>query len=119
MFGAYDRKVHFLDAETGERILPDFPTGDIIKGSVTIDPDGYPLVYTGSRDNYYRVDRHRPATSPPSCGSCSADAVSPTMWNNDWDGAGLVIDDYLFEGGENSQFHIVQAQPRLRRRTAR
>jgi hypothetical protein len=38
----------------------------------------------------------------------SADAVSPTKWNNDWDGAGLVIDDYLFEGGENSQFHIVQ-----------
>ena len=30
---------------------PPFQTGDIIKGSVTIDPDGYPLVYTGSRDN--------------------------------------------------------------------
>ena len=30
------------------------------------------------------------------------------MWNNDWDGAPLVIDDYLFEGGENSQFHIVK-----------
>ena len=30
------------------------------------------------------------------------------MWNNDWDGSGLVIDDYLFEGGENSQFHIVK-----------
>ena len=30
------------------------------------------------------------------------------MWNDDWDGSGLVIDDYLFEGGENSQFHIVK-----------
>ncbi len=36
------------------------------------------------------------------------DAVSPTMWSNDWDGSGLVIDDYLFEGGENSRFHIVK-----------
>ena len=30
------------------------------------------------------------------------------MWNNDWDGSGLVLDDYLFEGGENSQFHVVK-----------
>jgi len=107
VFGAYDRKVHFLDAETGERILPDFPTGDIIKGSVTVDPDGFPIVYTGSRDNYYRaiaIDRNPPVE----LWKLSADAVKPTKWNNDWDGAGLVIDDYLFEGGENSQFHIVK-----------
>jgi outer membrane protein assembly factor BamB len=107
VFGAYDRAIHFLDAATGERILPDLPTGDIIKGSVTVDPDGYPLVYSGSRDNFYRViaiDRGQPTE----LWRLSAYAVSPTMWNNDWDGAGLVIDDYLFEGGENSQFHIVK-----------
>jgi len=107
VFGAYDRKVHFLDADTGGQILPDFPTGDIIKGSVTVDPDGFPIVYTGSRDNYYRaiaIDRNPPVE----LWKLSADAVKPTKWNNDWDGAGLVIDDYLFEGGENSQFHIVK-----------
>ncbi|GAA4685776.1 hypothetical protein Prum_017830 [Phytohabitans rumicis] len=107
VFGAYDRAVHFLDAKTGERILPDFPTGDIIKGSVTVDPDGFPLVYTGSRDNYYRIlaiDRGKPTE----LWRLSATAVSPTMWNNDWDGSALVIDDYLFEGGENSQFHVVK-----------
>jgi outer membrane protein assembly factor BamB len=27
---------------------------------------------------------------------------------NDWDSSGIVIDDYLFEGGENSQFHVVK-----------
>jgi outer membrane protein assembly factor BamB len=107
VFGAYDRKIHFLDAATGEQILPDFTTGDIIKGSVTVDPDGYPLVYSGSRDNYYRViaiDRDKPAE----LWRLSAKAVSPTLWNDDWDGSGLIIDDYLFEGGENSQFHIVK-----------
>ncbi|RMH75203.1 MAG: hypothetical protein D6683_11675 [Actinomyces sp.] len=105
--GAYSRKVHFLDADTGERLLPDFPTGDIIKGSVTVDPDGYPLLYTGSRDNYFHVvalDRDEPTE----LWRLSAHEVSPTLWNDDWDGSALVIDDYLFEGGENSQFHIVK-----------
>ena len=48
VFGAYDYAVHFLDAATGRELLPSFRTGDIIKGSVTVDPDGFPLVYTGS-----------------------------------------------------------------------
>ena len=55
VFNGYDRAEHFVDAATGQDILPPFPTGDIIKGSVTVDPDGYPLVYFGSRDNYFRV----------------------------------------------------------------
>ncbi len=106
-FGAYDYDVHWLDGDTGERLLPDFATGDIIKGSVTVDPDGFPLLYTGSRDNYYRViATDRP--EPTELWKINAKAVSPTMWNDDWDGSGLIIDDYLFEGGENSQFHIVK-----------
>lgn len=107
VFGAYDGAVHFVDAATGEDILPPFPTGDIIKGSVTVDPDGFPIVYSGSRDNKIRalaIDRPQAVE----LWSMDADAVSPTMWNNDWDGSPLVIDDYLFEGGENSQFHIVK-----------
>jgi outer membrane protein assembly factor BamB len=107
VFGAYDYALHFLDARTGERIIDDFRTGDIIKGTVTIDPDGYPLVYTGSRDNYFRIlsfDQGKPVE----LWRMSAYDVSPTYWNNDWDASALVIDDYLFEGGENSWFHIVK-----------
>lgn len=107
VFGAYDRNVHFVDYETGEDILPPFPTGDIIKGSVTVDPDEFPLVYSGSRDNKLHVIAiDRP--EPTELWSLDANAVSPTLWNDDWDGSPLVIDDYLFEGGENSQFHIVK-----------
>ncbi len=108
IFNAYDGAVHFLDAETGEEILPPFVTGDIIKGTVTVDPDGYPIVYSGSRDNYFRaiaIDREDLAVE---LWRLSADAVSPTKWNNDWDGSALVLDDYLLEGGENSQFHVVK-----------
>lgn len=107
VFGAYDRQVHFLDAETGEDILEPFPTGDIIKGSVTVDPDGYPLVYSGSRDGSLHViaiDRPEPVE----LWALPADAVSPTLWNDDWDGSPLVVDGHLVEGGENSQLHIVE-----------
>ncbi len=105
--GAYSSNVHFLNLDNGQRLLPDFRTGDIIKGSVTIDPDGFPLLYTGSRDNYYRIIAFDRA-EPTELWALHAYDVSPTKWNNDWDGAGLIIDDYLFVGGENSQFHIVK-----------
>ncbi len=105
--GAFSRNLHFLDADTGERLLPDFETGDIIKGSVTIDPDGYPLAYFGSRDDKYRVVSFD-GDAPAELWALNANDVSPVRWNNDWDGAGLVLDDYLLVGGENSQFHIAK-----------
>jgi len=107
-FGAYDRNVHFLDADTGERRKTDFPTGDIIKGSVTIDPDGYPLLYSGSRDSLFRVVAFDRGPEPVELWSLNAESIPGSRWNNDWDGAAIVIDDYLFEGGENSIFHIVK-----------
>lgn len=107
IFGAYDRAVHFLDAATGQRLLPDFVTGDIIKGSVTVDPDGYPLVYVGSRDDHLRVIAlDRPV--PTELWRLHANAAGPILWNNDWDGSPLVLDDHLIEGGENSRLHIVK-----------
>jgi outer membrane protein assembly factor BamB len=106
-FGAYDRAVHLIDAADGSDVLPPFVTGDLIKGSVTIDPDGFPLLYTGSRDDYFRVlALDRPALAE--LWKINAYDVSPTKWNNDWDGSALVVDDYLFEGGENSVFHIIK-----------
>ncbi len=106
-FGGYDRNVTFLDPLTGEEVYGPYATNDIIKGSITIDPDGYPLMYTGSRDdNYHVVAIDRP--EPEALWKLNADAVKPTKWNDDWDGSGLIIDDYLFEGGENSRFFIVK-----------
>jgi outer membrane protein assembly factor BamB len=106
-FGAYDRALHVLDADTGEDAFPPFMTGDLIKGSVTVDPDGYPLLYSGSRDDYFRVlSFDQPKVNE--LWKLWAYDVHPTKWNNDWDGSGLVKDGYLFEGGENGQLHIVQ-----------
>lgn len=107
VFGALDGAVHFLDADSGQRIIPPFQTGDIIKGSVTIDPDGYPLVYFGSRDNKLRaVAFDRP--EPEELWQLDAYETGPVVWNDDWDSTPLVIGDYLLEGGENSNFYIIK-----------
>ncbi len=107
VFGAFDNSAHFVDAATGERLLPDFPTGDLIKTSVTIDPDDYPLAYFGSRDNYFRIvafDRAE-ATELWRLGAYD---FEPTLWNDDWDSTPLVLEDYLFLGGENSRFFVIR-----------
>jgi len=107
-FGAYDDHYHFLNARTGVPIRSDLVTGDLTKGSATSDPDGYPLYYAGSRDNDFRIvalDRRTPTV----LWSMNAYRTVPyVLWNNDWDGAALVVGDYLLEGGENSWFYVVK-----------
>lgn len=106
--GAYDGHYHFLNGRTGEPVRPQLVTGDLAKGSATSDPDGYPLFYAGSRDNLFRIvalDRPQPEVL------WSIDAqtsVPEPRWNNDWDGASLVIGDHLLVGGENSWFYVVK-----------
>ena len=102
IFGAYDSAVHFVDAETGQDLRPKFQTGDLIKGSVTVDPDGFPLLYFGSRDNKLRIlalDRD----TPEQLWSLDAYAVDG-IWNDDWDANPLIVDDVMYEGGENGWF---------------
>jgi hypothetical protein len=106
-FGGYNRKVNFLDPGTGVETYPAYATADIIKGSITVDPDGYPLVYTGSRDDHFHVvaiDR----AEPVALWRLHAGEHTPTKWNNDWDANAVVIGDYLVQGGENSRFYVVK-----------
>jgi outer membrane protein assembly factor BamB len=105
--GGYDHHIHFLDAKTGERILPDFVTNDVVKGSLTVDPDGYPLVYSGSRDGYYRIISFDGA-APKELWKLNGNTVQPRYRDDDWDSTGLVLDDYLFQNSENGNFHIIK-----------
>ncbi len=106
-FGAYNRRVNFLDPATGAEALPPYQTNDIIKGSVTVDPDGFPLLYTGSRDNRFHVVA-LDGPEPQLLWELASDTDGPTLWNNDWDGSALVVDDHLFVGGENGRFYVVR-----------
>lgn len=102
IFGSYDKAVHFVDADTGMATRPPFVTGDIVKGSVALDPDGYPLLYFGSRDNQYRIlalDRDVPTEL------WRRDAYdNRVVWNDDWDGNPAIVDDLMFLPAETGWF---------------
>ena len=107
-FGAYDRADHVVDAATGKDLLKGFTTDDLAKGTPTVDPDGYPLMYHGSRDSNFRIyalDRDNKLTV---LWSMNAADDPPILWNNDWDGSPLILNDYLIEGGENSRWYIIK-----------
>jgi len=106
IFGAYDKMIHFVDADTGTELRPPFDMGDIIKGSVTLDPDGFPLLYAGSRDPRFRIlaldgDEVREVWS---LHARSVDGI----WNDDWDSNPVVVDDMLYQGGENSWWFAIK-----------
>ncbi|MCH8985377.1 MAG: PQQ-binding-like beta-propeller repeat protein [Acidobacteria bacterium] len=106
IFGAYDKQVHFVNAADGTPTRNPFLIGDIIKGSVVLDPDGYALLYVGSRADRYSIialDRE----DPVEIWSLASNSVKG-KWNNDWDSSPIIIDDYLLEGGENSWWFAVK-----------
>ena len=107
VFGAYDYKIHFLDAATGERLLPDFAGKDIFKGSVVVDPDGFPLIYMGCRDNKWRIISID-GEKPTEVFSLDSDDLPEGIWNDDWDSSVLIRNDYAFEGCENGHFYILK-----------
>ena len=107
VFGAYDYKIHFLDGETGERLLPDFAVGDIFKGSAVLDPDGYPLIFMGCADDKWRViaiDRDKPTE----LFNLDSNKLPRRVWYGDWDSSVVIRNDYAFVGGENSHFYILK-----------
>lgn len=112
--GTYDGGVHFINLHTGKPTRPPFMTGDIIKGTVSLDPDGFPLLYVGSRDRYYRVlslshvqnigdkwDKERDVLL-----SVYGDIKERKGTSRDWDGNALIDSDYMYLPGENSWFYL-------------
>lgn len=105
IFNSYDGRVHFLDAATGQPTRPPFQTGQMVKGTWTLDPDGHPLLYGGSRDNFYRIVSLSSET-PTELWRLAAHPQG--QWNDDWDGNGSILGDVLYLGGEDSFFYVIR-----------
>jgi len=111
IFGAYDGAVHFINAENGEETRESFQTGDIIKGSVTLDPDGFPLLYFGSRDNKLRILSLEENKIEEIWTVDSKDLIG--VYNDDWDGNPVIKNDVLFEGAENGYFYAFKLNRKI------
>lgn len=110
--GSLDGSVHFLDLRTGRPTRPPIVTGNPIKGSVSLDPRGYPLLFVGQgipEDKpiglrVYNLISHEEVFFLP-----GRDSASPRDWGA-FDGSGLLnraTDSYL-EGGENGLFYVLR-----------
>jgi hypothetical protein len=104
MVGGYDGSFHLFDGATGERTRPPFVTGGMVKGTETIDPDGFPLAYVGSRDGYLRVLALDRPGAPAELWRLGRHPQG--VWNDDWDANPTVLDDVLYAGGEDSWFRM-------------
>jgi outer membrane protein assembly factor BamB len=103
--GGYDGAVHFVDAATGRASRRAFMTGAMVKGTESLDPDGFPLLYTGSRDGYFRIvalDRDHPSEL------WRLGRHPQGVWNNDWDANPTVLDDVLYLAGEDGWFRVIR-----------
>ena len=84
---------------------PRVHTNDIIKGTPSLDPDGYPRLFRLARQ-LLPNRRHRRSQNRVLWrlnGNRSG-----KVWNNDWDGNGKIVNDYLVVGGENSLFYVIK-----------
>ncbi len=110
--GSLDGSVHFLDLRTGLATRPPIVTGNPIKGSVSLDPRGYPLLFVGQGIpkkkpiglRVYNLITHEEVFFLP-----GKDAASPRRWGA-FDSSGLLnrtTDSYVV-GGENGLFYVLR-----------
>jgi outer membrane protein assembly factor BamB len=110
--GSLDGNVWFLDLATGRRTRPPLRTGNPIKGSVAIDPRGWPLLFVGQGIpgkrpiglRAYSLISHEELLFLP-----GRDGAAPRDWGA-FDGSGLVNreTDTFLVGAENGIVYAVE-----------
>lgn len=111
ILGALDGQVHFLDAVTGKRSRKPLkmPAPYPIKGTVTVDPRGYPLLFVGPGMNRgrtgYRIFSLLDFKELYSVKGI--DSSAPRSWPA-FDANGIVLRDTLIQVGENGVFYFVK-----------
>ncbi len=111
--GSLDGSVHFIDLATGKRSRPALKTGNAIKGSVSLDPRGYPLLFVGQGIpqtrpiglRVFELIHHREVFFLP-----GGDKAAPRRGWGAFDSSGLLnrdTDTYVV-GGENGLLYFLK-----------
>jgi outer membrane protein assembly factor BamB len=117
IYASLDGKVYFMDLETGEATRNPITVGNPIKGSVSVDARGYPLLYVGEGipekggigfNLYSLTDQKRLFHLEGS------DSFATRRWGA-FDGSALFNrkDDTLLVGGENGVFYNLKLNTRF------
>jgi hypothetical protein len=114
IYASLDGKVYFLDLETGQQTRPPIDIQNPIKGSVSLDPRGYPLLYVGQGIPQTGNDKIGFRIYSLIDGKLlhfikGRDAYAYKGWGA-FDGAALINrnTDTLFLGGENGLFYSMK-----------
>lgn len=115
--GSLDGNVYFLDLRTGKPTRPPLRTGNPIKGSVSLDPRGWPLLFVGQGIpaqapiglRIYALTTMRELFFLP-----GRDPVARRSWGA-FDSSGLVNrdTDTFMVGGENGLVYLVELGARF------
>ncbi|PZR18314.1 MAG: pyrrolo-quinoline quinone [Archangium gephyra] len=111
--GSLDGSVHFIDLATGKRSRPALVTGNSIKGSVSLDPRGYPLLFVGQGIpqtrpiglRVFELINHTEVFFLP-----GSDKAAPRRGWGAFDSSGLLnraTDTYVV-GGENGLLYLIK-----------
>ncbi len=111
--GSLDGNVYFLDLYTGARTRPPLNTRNPIKGSVSVDPRGYPLLFVGQGIpqqvpiglRVYDLIRHHEVFF-----LAGQDSDAPRQSWGAFDSSGLLnrLTDTYVVGGENGLIYLLK-----------
>lgn len=112
LYPVFEGKVYRLDLETGKPTRDPIQVDGGFKGTGTVDPRGYPLLYAGEglpgtgpmHYRFFDLIANTPVAALP-----GADPIAPRRWGA-FDSSGLVFGpaDTLFEPGENGVIYRVK-----------
>ena len=111
ILGSLDGKIYFLDLENGKPSRPAININNPIKGTVTVDPRGWPVLYAGqgiSNTGEFGVRIFNLIDQQKVYFINGRDSFAYRPWSA-FDGAPLVAEDsdVLFLGGENGLVYSI------------
>jgi hypothetical protein len=112
ILGSLDGRIYFFELESGKHSRPPIVSGNPIKGSVSVDPRGYPLLYVGEGLNFDGRQKFKIFSLIDGellFETRSFEPMAPRFWYG-FDSSAIVNrnTDTLLVGGENGLFYAIR-----------